>query len=40
VYYTLVSVRKIAGKSRRVSRKAIYEILTFTHRAGLRRPSR
>jgi len=40
VYYTLVSVRKIAGKSRRVSRKAIYEILMFTHRAGLRRPSR
>ena len=40
VYYTLVGARKVAGKSRRVSRKAVYEILTFTHRAGLRRPSR
>jgi hypothetical protein len=40
VYYTLVSGRRLAGKSRRVSRKAIYEILMFTHRAGLRRPSR
>jgi hypothetical protein len=40
VYYTLVGARKLAGKSRRVSRKALYEILMFTHRAGLRRPSR
>lgn len=40
VYYTLVGARKIAGKSRRAGRKAVYEILMFTHRAGLRRPSR
>ena len=40
VYYTLVGARKVAGKSRRASRKALYEILMFTHRAGLRRQSR
>lgn len=40
VYYTLVGVRRLAGKSRRASRKAVYEILMLTHRAGLRRPSR
>ena len=40
VYYTLVGARKLAGKSRRASRKAVYEILMFTHRAGLRKPSR
>jgi glycosyltransferase involved in cell wall biosynthesis len=40
VYYTLVAVRKVAGKSRRASRKAVYEILMFTHRARLRGPGR
>ena len=40
VYYTLVGGRKLVGKSRRASRKALYEILMFTHRAGLRKPSR
>jgi glycosyltransferase involved in cell wall biosynthesis len=40
VYYTLVAARKVAGKSRRVSRKAVYEILMFTHRARLRGPGR
>jgi glycosyltransferase involved in cell wall biosynthesis len=40
VYYTLVGGRKLIGKSRRASRKAVYEILMFTHRAGLRRQSR
>jgi hypothetical protein len=40
VYYTLVNVRRIAGKSRRARRKAVYEILMFTRRAGLRRQSR
>jgi hypothetical protein len=36
VYYTLVGARTIAAKSRRATRKAVYEILMFTHRAGLR----
>jgi glycosyltransferase involved in cell wall biosynthesis len=40
VYYTLVGGRRLVGKSRRASRKAVYEILMFTHRAGLRRSSR
>jgi glycosyltransferase involved in cell wall biosynthesis len=40
IYYTLVGVRKLAGKSRRASRRALYEVLMLTHRAGLRRPSR
>ena len=40
VYYTLVGGRKLLAKSRRASRKALYEILMFTHRAGLRRQSR
>lgn len=40
VYYTLVAARKVAGKSRRASRKAVYEILMFTHRARLRGPGR
>jgi len=40
VYYTLVGGRKLAGKSRRATRKAVYEILMFTHRTGLRRQSR
>lgn len=40
VYYTLVGGRKLAGKSRRATRKVVYEILMFTHRTGLRRQSR
>jgi hypothetical protein len=40
VYYALVGGRKLAGKSRRATRKVVYEILMFTHRTGLRRPSR
>jgi glycosyltransferase involved in cell wall biosynthesis len=36
VYYSLVGARTVAAKSRRATRKAIYEILMFTHRAGLR----
>jgi hypothetical protein len=36
VYYSLVGARKVAGRSRRVWRKAVYEILMLTHRAGLR----
>jgi glycosyltransferase involved in cell wall biosynthesis len=36
VYYTLVGARTMAAKSRRATRKAVYEILMFTHRAGLR----
>lgn len=40
VYYTLVGARRLASKSRRASRRVLYEILTFTHRAGLRRQSR
>jgi hypothetical protein len=31
-----VGARTVAAKSRRATRKAIYEILMFTHRAGLR----
>jgi len=36
VYYTLVGARTVAAKSRRATRKAIYEFLMFTHRTGLR----
>jgi len=36
VYYTLVGARMFAGRSRRVGRKAVYEVLMFTHRIGLR----
>jgi glycosyltransferase involved in cell wall biosynthesis len=36
VYYTLVGARTVAAKSRRVTRKAVYQFLTFTHRTGLR----
>jgi hypothetical protein len=36
VYYTLVGARTFVGRSRRVGRKAIYELLTLTHRLGLR----
>lgn len=40
VYYTLVGARMAAATIRRATRRAIYEILMFTHRAGLRRSSR
>ncbi len=36
VYYTLVGARMVAAKSRRVTRKAVYQFLMFTHRTGLR----
>ena len=36
VYYSLVGARTIVAKSRRATRKAVYEILMLTHRAGLR----
>ncbi len=36
VYYTLVGARTVAAKSRRATRKVVYEFLMFTHRAGLR----
>jgi hypothetical protein len=36
VYYTLVAARTVAAKSRRLTRKAVYEILMLTHRAGMR----
>jgi glycosyltransferase involved in cell wall biosynthesis len=36
VYYTLVGARMVAAKSRRATRKVVYQILMFTHRTGLR----
>jgi glycosyltransferase involved in cell wall biosynthesis len=36
VYYTLVGVRTLVAKSRRATRKAVYQILMLTHRTGLR----
>jgi hypothetical protein len=36
VYYTLVGGRMVFHKTRRVTRRVIYEVLMFTHRAGLR----
>jgi hypothetical protein len=36
VYYTLVGARMVAAKSRRLTRKAVYEILMLTHRTGMR----
>lgn len=36
VYYTLVGGRMVIAKSRRATRKVVYEILMFTRRAGLR----
>jgi glycosyltransferase involved in cell wall biosynthesis len=36
VYHALTGARMIAGRSRRFGRKAIYELLMLTHRAGLR----
>jgi glycosyltransferase involved in cell wall biosynthesis len=36
VYYTLVGARMVVAKSRRATRKAVYEILMITHRTGLR----
>jgi hypothetical protein len=40
VYYTLVGMRWFAGRSRRIGRKVVYEILMFTHRTGWRGPSK
>ena len=39
IYYTLVGARTCAARSRRIGRKAVYEILMFAHRTGLRGPS-
>ena len=36
VYYTLVGARTVIAKSRRATRKAVYQVLMFTHRTGLR----
>jgi hypothetical protein len=36
VYYALVGGRMALAKCRRAARKAVYEVLMFTHRAGLR----
>ena len=36
VYNTLVGARAAWGKTRRAWRRTVYEVLTFTHRAGLR----
>ena len=36
VYYTLVGARALVAKSRRATRKAVYQFLMFTHRTGLR----
>jgi glycosyltransferase involved in cell wall biosynthesis len=36
VYYTLVGARTLAARSRRLTRKAVYQFLMFTHRTGLR----
>ena len=36
VYYTIVGARMVVAKTRRATRKAVYEVLTFAHRAGLR----
>jgi glycosyltransferase involved in cell wall biosynthesis len=36
VYYTLVGARMIAARTRRATRRAVYHILMFSHRAGLR----
>jgi hypothetical protein len=36
VYHTLVGGRALWGKLRRLSRRVVYEVLMFTHRAGLR----
>jgi hypothetical protein len=36
VYYTLVGARMAVAKTRRATRRAVYEVLMFTHRVGLR----
>jgi glycosyltransferase involved in cell wall biosynthesis len=36
VYYTLVGARTVVAKSRRATRRAVYQFLMFTHRTGLR----
>jgi hypothetical protein len=38
VYYTLVSMHAVVGRARRMSRRALYEVLMWTHRVGLRSP--
>ena len=40
VYYPLIGMRWCAGRSRRIGRKVVYEILMFTHRTGWRGPSK
>lgn len=36
VYDTLVGVRALVGRTRRLGRRALYEVLMFAHRVGLR----
>jgi len=36
VYHTLVGGRALWGKSRRLARRAVYEVLMLLHRLGLR----
>jgi len=38
VYNTLVGARALWGRTRRAGRRTVYEVLMFTHRAGLRGP--
>jgi glycosyltransferase involved in cell wall biosynthesis len=38
VYHALVGLHVLRGKSRRIGRRVVYEVLMFTHRAGLRGP--
>jgi glycosyltransferase involved in cell wall biosynthesis len=38
VYNTLVGARALWGRTRRAGRRTLYEVLMFTHRAGLRGP--
>ena len=40
VYYTIVGARACAGRSRRLGRRVVYEILMFTHRTGWRGQSK
>jgi glycosyltransferase involved in cell wall biosynthesis len=36
IYNTLVGARALRGRARRAGRRAVYEVLMFTHRIGLR----
>jgi glycosyltransferase involved in cell wall biosynthesis len=36
VYYTLIGARALAGRSRRISKKVVYQVLMFRHRKGTR----